>query len=170
MYDISITFFYNNMLWPCHQFPYSAYGINRMAAELNNIFFFSFEAERRETPKGVQNGHRPRRGFLFFSFEGTSLNRRIRDDPCATKNESLLPVVSSSFSASLSSLSPSLCRFIFYPQRLVQDFFHSEVEIIGFLFPSTRPYPPLLSLFVSITLRPPLWFHNLKEYSSMVFP
>lgn len=158
------------MLWPCHQFPYSAYGINRMAAELNNIFFFSFEAERRETPKGVQNGHRPRRGFLFFSFEGTSLNRRIRDDPCATKNESLLPVVSSSFSASLSSLSPSLCRFIFYPQRLVQDFFHSEVEIIGFLFPSTRPYPPLLSLFVSITLRPPLWFHNLKEYSSMVFP
>lgn len=117
-----------------------------MAAELNNVFFFSFEAERRETPKGVQNGHRPRRGFLF-SFEGTSLNRRIRDDPRATKNEPLLPVVSSSFSAGLSSLFPSLCRFIFYLQRLVQDFFHSEVEIIGFLFPSTRPYsfPPSFS-------------------------
>ena len=119
-----------------------------MAVESNDTFL----PLRRETAKekrrrkGVENGHRPRRGFLFFSFEGTSLNRRIRDGPRATKNDPLLPVVSSSFSARRSSLFPSLYRFISYPQRLVQDFFHSQVEIIGFLFPPTRALS-LLPLF-----------------------
>ena len=97
--------------------------------------------------------------FLRGNFFEQTDSRR---SPCyeewpATTSSSLL-----FFCRTRSPPFPSLYRFISYPQRLVQHFFHSQVEIIGFLFPPTRglipppsffsaPLPPLLPL-VSITL------------------
>ena len=106
--------------------------------------------------------------FLRGNFFEQTDSRR---SPCyeewpATTSSSLL-----FFCRTRSPPFPSLYRFISYPQRLVQHFFHSQVEIIGFLFPPTRglipppsffsaPLPPLLPL-VSITLLSlSLWFHT----------